>query len=425
MKTVLGILSNDIRRRLKNPLSIILMLLIPVSMTLIVGIVFGPEGDVGMPEIKVLLVDEDGSFFSGFLKRGLEQGELGEMLDVTEVASFDGREMMEDGKASAMIVIPDSFSVNILDGRPVELKVVKNPSEFFLPVVVEEITKTMAVLLDGATRVFNEPVAKMRSIADGDSWPEASDMQVVMDGAKNGIILASAYVTDSLITLSDVTEAPAEGDEDGEGNPVVSDFNIFAYVMPGSMMIGLLFIVELVLRDLLRERRGGTLRRMLASPATAGQVVAGKVGATFAITLIACVILLLVSGLGFRVDLGDPLALTVHTLAVILMCTGLMTFLYGAISNERAADAVMSVVIIVMALFGGSLVPIEQMPAALRAAGRFSPVYWASDGMKQIFLLGAGIPEISAHLLILSLLGVFTIVPGTLLIRGRALKGGE
>ena len=423
MKAILGILANDIRRRLKNPLSVILMLLIPVSMTLIIGVVFGPEGDVDMPRIKVLLVDNDGGFFGGFLMQGMQQGALADMLDITKVSAAEGEEMMSGGKASALIEIPEGFTSNVLDGLPAEIRLVKNPSERFLPIIVEEITKTMAVLLDGGTRIFNAPMTRMRSIIDRESWPEASDMEEVMNGAKNGVILAYGYIADSLIIFTDEVAALPDSVA-AIDDPVVSDFNIFAYVMPGSMMIGLLFIVELVLRDLLRERKAGTLRRMLAAPVTTGQAVAGKVGAAFAITMISCLMLLAVSGLGFGVDLGDPLALFLQTVATILMCTGIMTFLYGAISNERAADGVMSVVIIAMALFGGSMVPIEQMPPALQAAGRFSPVFWASDGMKKIFILDAGVSDISTHLVVLLLLSVCTIIPGTLLIQRRLAKGG-
>ena len=423
MKAILGILANDIRRRLKNPLSVILMLLIPVSMTLIIGVVFGPEGDVDMPRIKVLLVDNDGGFFGGFLMQGMQQGALADMLDITKVSAAEGEEMMSGGKASALIEIPEGFTSNVLDGFPAEIRLVKNPSERFLPIIVEEITKTMAVLLDGGTRIFNAPMTRMRSIIDRESWPEASDMEEVMNGAKNGVILAYGYIADSLIIFTDEVAALPDSVA-AIDDPVVSDFNIFAYVMPGSMMIGLLFIVELVLRDLLRERKAGTLRRMLAAPVTTGQAVAGKVGAAFAITMISCLMLLAVSGLGFGVDLGDPLALFLQTVATILMCTGIMTFLYGAISNERAADGVMSVVIIAMALFGGSMVPIEQMPPALQAAGRFSPVFWASDGMKKIFILDAGVSDISTHLVVLLLLSVCTIIPGTLLIQRRLAKGG-
>jgi ABC-2 type transport system permease protein len=244
-------------------------------------------------------------------------------------------------------------------------------------------------------------------------------MAEVFRGARNGMILASGYLADSLITYREETAAA-----DGGGEPEDAGFNIFAYVMPGSMMIGLLFIVELVLRDLLREKRGGTLSRILASPARTGEVVAGKVGAAFAITMISCIILLAVSRIGFSVGLGDPLALLLHTVGTILMCTGVMTLLYGAISSERAADAIMSVVIIVMALFGGSMVPFEQMPAMLQAAGRFSPVYWASDGFRKIFLLEASAADVALNLLVLYALGAATLIPGSLLIRGRIARGG-
>lgn len=423
MKAIPRILVNDIRRRLRNPVSVVLMLLIPVSMTLIIGIVFGSSGDVDVPKIKVLLVDNDGGFFGGFLRQGMQQGNLADMIDIIEVSVAEGEEMMREGKASAMIEIPKGFTTDILDGVPAEIRLVKNPSEYFLPLIVEEITKTMAVLLDGGARIFNAPMSKMRSIIDQESWPDASDMEEVMDGARNGVILAYGYVADSLITFTDEVAALPDSVSAAD-DPVVEDFNIFAYVMPGSMILGLLFIVELVLRDLLRERKEGTLKRMLAAPVTTGQVVAGKVGAAFAITMISALLLLAISRLGFGVDLGDPLALFLHIVATITMCTGIMTFLYGAISNERTADAVMSVVIIVMALFGGSMVPIEQMPPSLQAAGKFSPVFWAADGIKRIFLIDAGISDIRIHLLILSLLGVSTIIPGALLIRARIAKRG-
>ena len=116
MKIILGILVNDIRRRMKNPLSVILMLLIPVTMTLIIGVVFGPEGDVDMPKIKVLLVDRDGGFFGGFLRQGMQQGELGDMLDITEVEAADGEKMMSEGKASALIDIPDKPLAALIGG---------------------------------------------------------------------------------------------------------------------------------------------------------------------------------------------------------------------------------------------------------------------------------------------------------------------
>ena len=138
-----------------------------------------------------------------------------------------------------------------------------------------------------------------------------------------------------------------------------------------------------------------------------------------------CLILLAVGRLLFGIELGDPLALLLQVIATVTMSTGILTFLYGAISNERTADAMMSVVIIMMALFGGGMMPLEQMPSPLQAAGRFSPVFWAVDGIKRIFVQGAGVADLRVHLLVLFLLGIGTIVPGALLLRGRIAREGR
>ena len=106
------------------------------------------------------------------------------------------------------------------------------------------------------------------------------------------------------------------------------------------------------------------------------------------------------------------------------MCTGVISLCYGFIDNERAADAVMSILIILMALFGGSMVPLEQMGGGLQKVGRFSPVYWASDGFKKLFLSGAGFRELTVHLAVLYGLSLVTTIPGALLLGRRVRKGG-
>lgn len=418
MRGVMLIVANDLRRRIRRPLSILLMLLIPISITLIIGLVFGRSGEADLPGIKVLLADRDNGIVSRFIGQGMGQGELAEMIDLVEVEPDEGERMMEDGEASAMIEIPEGFTMDVLDGRPAVIRVVKNPSEAFLPLIAEEIAGTMAALLDGAVRVFRRPVSDMRAIVEEERWPTGGEMQTVFEEARTGMILAEGYVSDSLITFREETVKAAGDEESGTG------FNIFSWVLPGSMVLGLLFISELVLRDIIREQRSGTLSRTLTAPLETGHFVIGKIGATFAITLAACIVLILVGRIGFSMDLGKPLPLAVHTLATILMCTGLMTFLYGLVRSERAADAIMSVAIIIMAMLGGSMMPVQSMPQALQRAARFSPVFWASRGFQRIFNEGAGVGEIVPDLAVLLAVGAFTLAPGIFLIRAKVRKGG-
>lgn len=416
MKLVFLLLKNDLRRRLRNPLGVILMMCIPLVITLIIGLVFGGEGGIELPRIKVLLVDKDNGLFGQFIRQSMQQEQFAEMIDLVAVEEEEGLVLMEKGKASALIIIPENFTGNVLDRKPVEIALIKNPAEGFLPMIVEELVTTTALLLDQGMYIFAEPVEKARSIIDASKWPSGGDFQALLDSGRDRIILVGGYLTDSLVALR--SEVADSDEEEEEG------FNIFAFILPGSLMIGLLFISELVLRDIVREKNAGTLARQFAAPVNAEHVIASKILATFTITGAACMLLLVIGRFGFGISLGKPIPLVVQFIGTILMCTGVISLLYGFIRSERAADAVLSVAIIVMALFGGSMVPIEQMGGALQKIGRFSPVYWAADGFKKIFVYDAGLREISLHIIILYGLGIVAIVLGAPLLRRKVRLGG-
>jgi ABC-2 type transport system permease protein len=421
MKTILRIFIIDLRRRMKSPLAIAITMCIPLVMTLIIGSVFGSAGDVKLPRIKMLLVDYDKGLASRFLKQGLEAEQLAEMVEVIPVLEEEGNRLMAEGEASAMVVIPDSFTMKVVDGLPVTIRIIKNPSESFLPVIVEEIISTFGVILDSGTNTFSEPIRKTRDILTAEGWPSLDEIQAVMDEAKTIFALTGGYLADTLISVEETTVSEAGS----EGGGSSSGFNIFSYVMSGSMMVGLLFTSNIMLRDIVRERVSGTLNRTLAAPLNIGHVVAGKLLAAYMVTMVASIVLLIIGRFAFGMDLGSPIVLAVHLSATIFMITGLMTFCFGLIKSERAAEAIVSVLIIVISLLGGSMIPISQMGGMLREIARFSPAYWASDGFMEIFLNQAGLADILQNIAILAGIGLVTLLPGTWLLGRNLRKGGS
>jgi ABC-2 type transport system permease protein len=254
-----------------------------------------------------------------------------------------------------------------------------------------------------------------------DKWPALGDMQVLLDEAKIPFTQVEGYIGDSLVTLGSETAADTAR---AGGNAGSSGFNIFSYVMSGSLMLGLLFTSNIMLNDIVREKRAGTLARALCSPIGTGHVVAGKVLSVYAVTAIACLLLLVVGKFAFSMDLGDPAALAAHTAASILMCTGIMTLLFGIVRRERAADAIAPVVIIVLAMLGGSMLSFDMFGETMQRIGKFSPVYWANDGFKKIMVFGAGTSDISRNILVLAVIGLASLVPGALLLGTGFRKGG-
>lgn len=400
------------KRRLRSPVSVICMLLIPLGLTLIVGLVFGRHGEVELSHIKVLLADNDGGMAANFFKQGMKQGKLAELIDVVEVDSAEGLSLMNRGKASALIEIPKGFTSSVLDGKSTQIDLVKNPRESFLPMIVEEITGTMTVMIGGAVRVFHEPIQETRLMLAADRWPTADELAGLLASAGPRIALVKDYVADTLITLTSRTdEAPAE--------KPAGTFNFFAYIMPGSILIGLLFISEITMRDILREREAGTLDRIFAGPVRSAHVIAGKVLSAFAITLASCLLLILIGRIAFSIEWGPPLELFALVVGSILMCVGIMAFLFGFIKSERGADAMLPVVIIVICIFGGAMFPYEVMGPAMQKAARFSPAFWVIDGLKLVSIEKAGWGGIWRHLAIVYGIGAITCAAGAARLRVR------
>jgi len=415
MRLIYAIWKNDLRRRLRSPLAIVLMMLIPLVLTLIIGLVFGRSGDVGLPDIRVLLADNDDGFLSNFLQQGLQQESLGEMITLVDVEEAEGLDLMERGKASAMIIVPEGFTQDLLDDRPVVLRVIKNPAESFLPMIVEEAVEMNALVLGGGMKIFAGPVSLLEGMFDADSWPSGGELQVLLDGAHDRLLLVNGYLSDSLITYETVQ---LRDDEEEEG------FNLYAYILPGSMMIGLLFISQIVLKDLVREKDVGTIVRLFSAPLEAGHLIAAKILSAFTITGAACILLFLIGRFALGIDLGRPLPFVAQFAATILMCTGVIALFYGFLRTERAADSVSSVVIIVIALLGGSMLSYEMMGEQMQRVAHFSPVFWAIDGFKRIIIEDAGLAEIALNIIVLSAVSIATLVPGTLLLRRRFRRGG-
>jgi ABC-2 type transport system permease protein len=416
LRKIISIVRNDLIRRLKSPVGIIFIMLIPIVITLLIGLVFGGSGDTKLPRIRVLIVDKDEGLVSGFLRQSIQQDRMAEMFDPVVVEEEEGWSLINKGKASALIIIPENFTSRVLDQKPAVIKVVKNPSEDFLPVIVEEVVETFALVLERGVRVMADPISRVRGFFDSGRLPTGDEAVDVLESGRNTVVLVEGYLADSLITLETKVSAEEEKKE---------SFNIFAFLMPGSLMIGILFISEMAMRDILREGQRGTLSRMLSSPLGAGQIVSAKILSAFLITGISMVVLVTLGKFAFNISWGDPLTLTIQTVGICAMSTGIMTFFYGIIRSEKLADAMLSVLIIVLALLGGSMIPYEQMGQGMRQVAHYSPVFWAIDGLKKIIFFSGKLGDIWINLVIMFSIAVPGMMIGAGILRRRIRSGNQ
>lgn len=375
------IIGNDIRRRLKSPMSTILFLVIPLAMTAVIGMVFDPGEDnrTQLPPIRLLVVDQDKDLASKFLLGALDQKEIKEMFQVTLTDGATGEALMRKGKASAMLVIPEHFSGDLADQKPSALEVVKNPSEEFLPGVAEEFAATLAVGFSAIAQVFADELKVIRGVR-GLALEDVtiSDLTPFMERARAKIIALKTYLSPMLLSVaSSTTRKPGQ-----ENRP--SGFNIFSYIFPGMLIMFLLFIIEPSLREIQNERADGKTRRMMFSPLTGRELVTARIFGAWLLGVLVSLLAMTAGTLLFGIDWGNLVLQLALVAATGFCCAALFAMLNAFFKNKNQAGAFASPIILVFSAFGGSMLPLEQLPAGMRWIGRFTINHWFISGCRRI-----------------------------------------
>ncbi len=225
----LAILRRDLKRYLRNPVRTALLFSMPLVMAAIFALVFGGGGTDEI-SIKVLLWDEDDSLLSMLVGGAANRDEAGGKLDVVPVGE-EGLAMMDRGEASALVHIPAGFTDDFLVGRKTTIEVIKNPSERFLPIVVEEGVGIGGSVLSAASRVFRPELEQIHVLMSEEGFPSDLAVAGLSSGINSRLSGLEAILFPPVITLETATVA-AEADEE------VEDVGILAIFPPRSRRHG-------------------------------------------------------------------------------------------------------------------------------------------------------------------------------------------
>jgi len=390
--------AKDIRRRLADPAALAFWIALPLLLGGLLG--FVSDGGGGAPPRAVVLVaDEDGTFVSGLLNTALARAP---MLDPQPVALAEGRRRIDDGDATALLVVPAGFQQAVLDGvSSAELTLVTNPAQQILPGIVEE---SLEIVVEGvfyAQQIFG---ATLSAIATGGTAgaPSDADVAAVSVGINQQLARLRNVVIPPAIALTVVREAAEQAGP---------SFSFAQLLLPGMLLMSFLFIAGAMAGDIWEEQQMGTLRRALATPQSVYRLLAGKLvaGAVF-MTVIGFVALaagtVVYDIAWWRVP--GALAWCVFTGCALL---ALLTLLNMFASTQRAADMLSSTIIFPLMMLGGSFVPFETMPNWMAALGQWTPNGLGVARLKDLLygdialapiavaVLGMGLPAAAAFVL--------------------------
>ncbi len=129
------------------------------------------------------------------------------------------------------------------------------------------------------------------------------------------------------------------------------------------------------------ERRRGTMRRILASPANRIAVVGGTAAAEVVAALAQIALLVGFGAVAFALPwLSHPAELAVLSIAFCIAGASLGALLGQFSRTERQAGSMGLVAAMVLAVLGGCWYPASRFPTSMQAVARLNPAGWAMDG---------------------------------------------
>ena len=257
-------------------------------------------------------------------------------------------------------------------------------------------------LIDSINKMDEEESAKESAAASDQGEAETS----VAEDSENANRPSLQFAN---IESIDVTRTVEKGSTKELLKKVRSKWDL---TFPQSMVWGILGCVASFAISIVREKVRGTYQRLEVAPFSKTHIIAGKGLACF---LAVAMVLIFLTIVGYSLGLRprSPLMLLVATVVISFCFVGIMLVISVLGKTEEAVGGAGWGVNMVMAMFGGGMIPLMFLPKSIQAFSNFSPIKWAVLALEGAIWRGFSVAEMATPLLILFCVGAACIAIGS------------
>ncbi|RLA50423.1 MAG: hypothetical protein DRQ98_12850, partial [Gammaproteobacteria bacterium] len=194
----------------------------------------------------------------------------------------------------------------------------------------------------------------------------------------------------------------------------------------GMTAMFMLFLGSIAMSNsLFEEIKRHTLARTRTLCPSVMPIVVGKMLFAVVIVLLCAAILLGGGGLLFNISWQNPLPIVVLCVAYAVFSAGLMACVAALAGDEQKHAVVANIVVFSQAFVGGTMVPVQALPALIRDhISPYLPLYWFTGSVRT---LENGVGDVSWIMAgaKLGLLGMVLIFLAVTLLDRLISKGGK
>lgn len=179
--------------------------------------------------------------------------------------------------------------------------------------------------------------------------------------------------------------------------------------VPAYAIFAMFFIAIPMSVGFLKEKKDGTLQRLFTYPVNTNLVILGKIVPYYIINVFQFILMMLVGVyvmshiISFSFNLGEHRWHMVPvTIVVAAATTGYGVLVAAFAKTTEQASTLAATGAVLMAVFGGIMMPHILMPLMMKKLAMISPMYWAHQAYLDIFLRDASFGDILPRLIILT-----------------------
>jgi ABC-2 type transport system permease protein len=403
----------EIRRQFRTPHRIVIWLALPVVLTTIMGLAFG-GGRSGV-RVSLAVADEDSGWLGRLLGVSIEAA-TNDFLETRMMARENAEKSLRTTRDLAgMVVIPKGAADALLKGDPTEFVWTPNPRMIVYPAVAYESLKQILEMTAGFGSLFREPVSLIRE--DAETGRPRRDGRRIAEAFRTRFESLGKAWFPPAVTLN-VERPPKPARE----SPAL--FDIFRTAFPPLIMYSLFFVCQGLMRSLIRERKDGTLARVLASPVAFPRYYLATQFAFVAFALLIFGVLLVFGILAYRLVPVHPGLAFLSVLASVWCFLAFVGLLYGLARTERGGGAFAELFGTVLALIGGVFFPIPADSGILSRLSELSFFGWGARALSFAINADATLgPRFADNVVRLVITGTIFAVIAALTLRRRLVSG--
>jgi len=376
---VFSLAKKDLKRMIREPATLFLIILFPVILTLAFGVSFGAIGGAESTTYQIGVVNMDSA---GPYQQWADNlvGNLADM-DILKIQDYSSNETAQaeliQGRVQAILLIPVDFgqSCNSFWNAPTDPSLWMNTTlQLYLDSGSMFATQAIPPIIEqvlAATVYGTQPISVPRPIQIG---------------------------SPSLVQASKLTA--------------------FDYMAPGIFAYAAIFLTMTVAQSFTTDRENGLLRRINTTPTTPSEFMTSEAISNMVAALIQVALVFAMAYLvGYRPS-GDAasFALAFVIMSIFALCNVGFGLITATLAKSPGAATGIAFVFIMPQMFLGTFVGFALSPSA-QAAGKFVPSYYVTDALTSLFSRGAPVssPTILLDLSVVSICSVIALLLGILL----------